>query len=261
MTRVPIGRHHRRAGAATLLAAALLLAPACGGGGSDGPDFIDTSPNDHQVLAAFGDSISHGTGSSDGQGYRRHLERLFAERGPKRVLVLDEGVPGTYSEEGVQRLPGVLARDRPAVLVLLYGTNDAGANLPLSVLDPAGAAIPRFVPDPARTASGNLEEMVETARANNTIVVLSTLPPVCGQARRYQLENIVLLNEKIRALSQRLAGDDEGVRPADPWAAFLKQAPPDGCGLIGGANGNHPNDAGYRLLAEVYYEALGEILW
>ena len=38
-------------------------------------------------------------------------------------------------------------------------------------------------------------------------------------------------------------------------------APPDGCGLIKKDPGNHPNEAGYAVLAKTYYQALGDARW
>jgi len=230
----------------------LFFLPFVGGcpGGHSGPTEHDIGGNDPNVVVAFGDSISDGYDSYNGMGYRDDLEYLFAADGRSGIRVLDEGEPGTYSYQGVERINGVLARDRPAVLILLYGTNDEHSSLPKSVFS-------RVV----STTSDNLRQIVYSARANQTIVVLSTLPPVCGPARELQRNNIIAMNVEIRRLGAELRAADDGVYLADAWEAFLSAAPPDGCSLINPDPGNHPNEAGYAVLARTYYNALGDARW
>ena len=225
--------------------ALLLLA-----GGCDNKTHYDIGANDPQRIVAFGDSISAGEGSSDGNGYRSLLEGLFAADGRGGMQVLNEGDPGALSDSGVRHVDTVLQRDRPAVMITLLGTNDELLGMPRKQF----AAF-------AGTTSGNLREIVLAARANKTLVVLSTIPPVCTESRQAQRNNIALENEKIVALAAELQAQDNGVFLADAWGAFLKASPPDGCGLINMERGNHPNDAGYAVLAQTYYDALGDARW
>ncbi|HEY5998241.1 MAG TPA: SGNH/GDSL hydrolase family protein [bacterium] len=217
-------------------------------GGDGTPVKLDIGGNNPNIVVAFGDSISDGYYSANGLGYRDDLQALFAADGRKGIRVLDEADSGTFSAAGVERIGAVLRRDRPAVLVLLYGTNDEHAGLPMSATRIA-------------TTSENLRAIIATARGNRTIVVLSTLPPVCSQSRAYQETNIVLMNEKIRAIGEELQPNDAGVILADAWKTFTTQSPPDGCGLINPDHGNHPNEAGYTALARTYYDALAGLRW
>lgn len=225
--------------------AVLLLASGC-----DNATTYDIGSNDPNVIVAFGDSISAGEGSTDGQGYRELLGNLFAADGRTAIRVLDEGRPGTLSDTGVDRIDKVLRRDRPAVLILLLGTNDELEGVPRQQLF-------NFT----GTTSGNLRQIITTARANKTLVVLSTIPPVCTESRQGQRANIVLMNEMIQALAVELQAQDNGIFLANAWDAFLTTSPPDGCGLINPDRGNHPNDGGYAVLAQIYYDALIDARW
>jgi lysophospholipase L1-like esterase len=135
------------------------------------------------------------------------------------------------------------------VLLLLYGTNDESEALPQSIF--AQQEI---------TTSESLRYIILTARANKTLVVVATLPPVCGHARIGQRSRTVTMNDKIRALALELGQSDLGIILADPWADFLTASPPDGCGLIG-EGGNHPTDGGYVVLATSFSKALQKVLW
>lgn len=230
-------------------ACAVLLVAGAGCQSDSTPTVFDIGSNDPNAVVAFGDSISEGYGSVGGNGYRDDLERLFAADGRSHIRVIDEGDPGTFSYAGVQRIDSVLAHDRPAVLILLYGTNDEFASLP---------RLMRSVPP--ETTSGNLRQIIAAARANQTLVVLSTLTPVCGR-RVWQRNNIVEMNKLIREMAVELQATDNGVFFADAWDAFLNYGQPDGCSLINMESGNHPNEAGYALLAEIYYNALGDARW
>ena len=194
----------------------LSLLPYLGGcPGNSGGKTYDIGGNDPGVVVAFGDSISDGYDSYNGMGYRDDLQSLFTGDGRSGIMVLDEGEPGTYSYQGVERINSVLARDRPAVLVLLYGTNDEHSSLPMSILS-------RVV----QTTTNNLRQIANASRANRTLVVLSTLPPVCGSAREFQRNNIIAMNEKIRALGAELRAADDGVFLADAWEAFVQRGSP-----------------------------------
>jgi lysophospholipase L1-like esterase len=136
----------RRAGATIAVAAALLLLSGCGG-----PPPLEPLDDDARILA-FGDSLTHGTGAGDGEGYPAVLARLSGHE------VIESGVPGELSSEGRRRLPRVLDEVRPDLLILLHGGNDILRGKDLEA------------------TRRNLAAMVDSARERGIPVVLVGVP-------------------------------------------------------------------------------------
>src|SRR5689334_21842059 len=111
-----------------LLAAALLC--ACQQNREAGPAAAEASrarpaerPADERpVIACFGDSLTAGFGLEVGQSYPDILQQELDRRG-YRYRVANFGVSGDTTQDGLARLPMVLA-DKPAVVVLELGAND-----------------------------------------------------------------------------------------------------------------------------------------
>ncbi|MCP5244770.1 MAG: arylesterase [Burkholderiales bacterium] len=70
------------------------------------------------VILAYGDSLTAGNGAPPAQNY----PSLLAEKLQRTVI--NAGVPGEISENGLKRLPTLLDKHQPTLLLLCHGGND-----------------------------------------------------------------------------------------------------------------------------------------
>lgn len=73
--------------------------------------------NDATILA-FGDSLTYGTGANQDESYPLRLAELT------ELKVINAGVPGEISRDGLKRLPALLDEYTPDLLILIHGGND-----------------------------------------------------------------------------------------------------------------------------------------
>lgn len=104
------------------------------------------------TIVAFGDSLTFGFGADPEESYPAVLSKLTGFK------VINAGVSGEISETGMKRLPGVLDKYKPDLLILCHGGNDILRNL-----------------DPAITAD-NIQNMIKEARKRNISVIILGVP-------------------------------------------------------------------------------------
>ena len=192
----------------------------------------DEAPRPHTYMA-FGDSITEGAGSSDELGYRPRLEAALRDRFGQ-ALVINEGTPAADSRRGQRTIAAALRRHRPAATLILLGTNDWDDT-------------PR---EPASTANA-LRRIVREVKAHGSRPYLATIPPTNtgfdANVPPARNEWVARTNVLIRELAR-----DEGAVLVDLHAAFVSAGAP--AALF--ADGVHPNDAGYAVIANSFFEAL-----
>lgn len=132
------------------LAAVLWLGLLLAGCEPPVPQLLPLPPN--AKVLAFGDSLTYGTGVLPEQSYPVVLQRLIGRE------VVNGGVPGETSAEGLRRLPIWLDETEPGLLVLCHGTNDLLRSLS------------------EEKAAENLRAMVRMARERGIEVVLIAVP-------------------------------------------------------------------------------------
>ncbi|MEW6590821.1 MAG: arylesterase [Pseudomonadota bacterium] len=106
----------------------------------------------HDVIVAFGDSLTHGTGASTDTAYPAVLATLTGR------TVINAGVPGDTTTTALQRLPAVLDAHKPRLVLLCLGGNDMLRKQPESATE------------------NNLRLLVQTIRASGADVVLIGVP-------------------------------------------------------------------------------------
>lgn len=130
-------------------AVALLLAVlvSCG---EKVPRVAPVGPN--EVIVAFGDSLTYGTGAAETESYPVVLGQLIGRK------VVKAGVPGEVTAQGLMRLPRVIEEHRPALMIVCLGGNDM-----LRRMDEA-------------QVRKNLREIIGAIRAQGIAVVLVGVP-------------------------------------------------------------------------------------
>lgn len=104
------------------------------------------------VVLAFGDSLTVGVGADASESYPSVLAQLCS------CQVINAGVSGEVTADGVPRLARILTETRVDLLILLEGGNDILRNI-----------------NP-KTTEQNLRVMLETARRHKVAVVLLGVP-------------------------------------------------------------------------------------
>lgn len=69
-------------------------------------------------VLAFGDSLTLGTGVTPERAYPAILGQLSG------LTVINAGIAGEETAEGLQRLPGLLQRHQPQLVIVMHGGND-----------------------------------------------------------------------------------------------------------------------------------------
>ncbi len=90
------------------------------------------NPDNRPVIVAFGDSLTAGFGLEPGRSYPDLLQRQLDAEG-YRYRVVNLGVSGDTTTDGVERLPTVLAL-RPAIVIVEFGANDGLRGQPVTAM-------------------------------------------------------------------------------------------------------------------------------
>jgi lysophospholipase L1-like esterase len=196
-------------------------------------------------IVAFGDSLTDGMNSTLDANRRwpdRLAERLLDRRRPYRLSVVNEGISGNrvlndvFGPDALARFDrDVIAQSGVAFVTLLQGTDDIGLSA--------------IVPSQAVTADQIIQgyrQLIARAHAKDIQVIGITLTPLRG-ARLFTSE----VETKCQALDAfiRTSGEFEDVFEFDLVVRDPTQ-PTQLLPAYDSVDHVHPNDAGYKAMAD-----------
>lgn len=164
-----------------LLVVLVFLVCAC----KQHPQSINKLPSG-AVILAFGDSLTYGTGVANNNDYPSILAKL------SHLEVVNEGVPGEISADGLKRLPVLLDEIKPQLLILIHGGNDilkkipeqeTEANLNSMIAEAKNRHIPVVmmgVPKPGLFLMESAPIYQTLAKREDIVIDLDTLPSILG---------------------------------------------------------------------------------
>jgi acyl-CoA thioesterase-1 len=114
------------------------------------------------LIVCFGDSLTAGYGTEPGKSYPDYLQADLDARG-YQYRVVNEGISGNTTKDGVQRVDSIVAM-KPALVIVEFGGNDGLRGLRIE------------------DSRANLDQIVGALKAAGTRIVLAgiTLPPNYG---------------------------------------------------------------------------------
>lgn len=169
-------------------------------------------PND--VILAFGDSLTLGVGTDPELTYPAQLDRLTGRR------VVNAGVSGEISSEGIKRFSALLDQYEPELVIICHGGNDILRQLDMEKL------------------RANLRSMVEAARQRDIAVVMIAVPKP-----NLLINDAEIYHELAEELQIPLLAKTLGKLLADPQYK---------------SDAIHLNAQGYRKLAEAVADLLSK---
>ncbi len=145
------------------------------------------------------------------------------------ISVANAGEPSERILDGLQRFPGAYDSLLPEAVVIMEGVN----------------GLPQVGPD---ISTGVMRLMVQHAKAGGSrVFVGSMIPQVPGRPRaNTPVAELLAYNTTLQLMSQQ-----EGIVFVDLYNQMLA----DAATLIG-SDGLHPNEAGYRRIAELFFNAI-----
>ncbi|KYJ87092.1 arylesterase [Sulfurovum riftiae] len=170
------------------------------------------------TILAFGDSLTYGFGASPNESYPAQLQKFSG------VHVINAGINGESSSEGLQRLPSLLDDPSVKLMILCFGGNDILQKKPMDQL------------------KVNLRAMISMARAKGVDVLLVSVP------------NLSLFGLSPLDLYKELS-KEEGVPLVSGLLAEVLGNPALKSDQI------HPNAKGYKKMARRIHEVLREQGW
>jgi len=168
--------------------------------------------SDDAVILAFGDSITYGTGAKKSESYPAVLEISVNRK------VINAGVPGELSMQGLRRLPKLLDKYHPDLLILCHGGND--------ILQKEDLA----------EAETNIRRMILLAENRNIPVILLGVPKPGLFLKDADLYNNIAENTEVTFIPNLIAEilSDASMK-SDPI---------------------HPNNTGYSKMASTLADTL-----
>lgn len=201
---------------------------------------FDFGSNNPRTVAAFGDSITFGVleerkiraNLDTANNYPNVLQGLLQRLDPA-WRVINRGRGGELVQDGASRINDVLRTDRPGFILVMEGTNNASRC------------------DDAAFIAGRLQAMVQRAKANRTIPLLGTIPP---NFRNDPCAHDVIdsANGLIRGLASA-----EGIVLAEIFHGMNDR---NLFGLEPDRDPLHPNEQGYRVMANIWLNALKQTI-
>lgn len=214
---------------------------------------------------AFGDSITKGTGdditsdncSKDGRNCGSGYEPILNTRLTKSLgyahTVLNQGVGGNRSIDGLNRLPSVLsAHPRSQYFLILFGTNDSGGSLPV----PSGMGLNPGDPGYPGSFKDTMQQIITAIIEAGKIPYLAKVPITFGSCSSCQpfsnpdtASRNILIQEYNKVIGELRFANGIRVVAADFYNYFRKH--PEEF-----ADNLHPNGLGYRSMARMWRNAL-----
>ena len=128
---------------------------------------------------------------------------------------------------------------KPDLVLLMEGTNDNLYSTTFNIIE------------------GNLRSMVQIALDQGIQVIIATIPPVITNQyvdRTAQMANIQAFNPRIYAIAA-----DYNIRVAQVYEA-ITTVPDWENRLIDQLTANHPNDAGYEMVRDAFFEQVSYLI-
>lgn len=121
-------------------------------------------PKLEKTIVCFGDSLTHGTGASNGETYPYFLQKFT------NLTVVNAGVHGDTSQHGLDRIDEIF-QFKPFMVLIEFGANDFFKKIPIAV------------------TKKNIESIVDKIQASGaTAVILCTEDNQLTELRRILVE-------------------------------------------------------------------------